>query len=163
MGVIQRPLSPHLTIYSPQLTSILSIVHRGTGAMLVILWIGYFMIMDREFVYGSFYGTLAGSSFRSSTAPFRELLALAGRSYHFFNGMRHFLWDQGLLLDLKAVYSSGWTVVACSTILTRTYTVLQDGMQPIFYSSGWTVVACSTILTRTYIVLQDGMQPFFYS
>eukprot|EP00124_Ichthyophonus_hoferi_P005043 Ihof_evm1s650 gene=Ihof_evmTU1s650 len=29
---LNRPLSPHLTIYSPQLTSVLSVCHRITGA-----------------------------------------------------------------------------------------------------------------------------------
>ena len=32
----QRPLSPHLQIYKPQLTSILSITHRLTGILLTI-------------------------------------------------------------------------------------------------------------------------------
>jgi succinate dehydrogenase cytochrome b556 subunit len=31
---INRPLSPHLTIYKPQLTSTLSIFHRISGAFL---------------------------------------------------------------------------------------------------------------------------------
>ena len=41
----QRPLSPHLQIYKPQLTSILSILHRGTGIVLsmgsiiLVVWI----------------------------------------------------------------------------------------------------------------------------
>ena len=30
----ERPLSPHLQIYKPQLTSVLSITHRGTGVFL---------------------------------------------------------------------------------------------------------------------------------
>lgn len=33
-GRLQRPMSPHLTIYKPQLTSMLSITHRGTGVAL---------------------------------------------------------------------------------------------------------------------------------
>ncbi|MBL8676954.1 MAG: succinate dehydrogenase, cytochrome b556 subunit, partial [Alphaproteobacteria bacterium] len=38
---IKRPLSPHLQIYKPQITSVLSILHRGTGVVLFggsILW-----------------------------------------------------------------------------------------------------------------------------
>ena len=40
-----RPLSPHLTVYKPQITSVLSIFHRITGAglsvgtVLVVLWL----------------------------------------------------------------------------------------------------------------------------
>jgi len=33
-GRLSRPMSPHLTIYKPQLTTILSITHRGTGVAL---------------------------------------------------------------------------------------------------------------------------------
>ncbi|MBT8116035.1 MAG: succinate dehydrogenase, cytochrome b556 subunit, partial [Arenicella sp.] len=32
----QRPLSPHLQVYRPQLTSMLSVLHRGTGIFLFI-------------------------------------------------------------------------------------------------------------------------------
>jgi len=31
---LHRPMSPHLTIYKPQLTTMLSITHRGTGVAL---------------------------------------------------------------------------------------------------------------------------------
>lgn len=31
---LSRPMSPHLTIYKPQLTTLLSITHRGTGVAL---------------------------------------------------------------------------------------------------------------------------------
>merc|ERR1712072_62218 len=132
-NIIQRPLSPHLTIYQAQLTSILSIVHRGTGAMLAALCIGYFIYEDRDFVYGLAYNVLVGSSARyGSPASVREILAFAGRSFHFFNGVRHFLWDQGLLLNLKSVYSSGWVVVVLSTLLTRLFFMHYDEMEPLY-------------------------------
>ena len=42
-----RPLSPHLTIYKPQLTSVLSIFHRITGAILgltlVISFVAFYL------------------------------------------------------------------------------------------------------------------------
>lgn len=34
---LRRPVSPHLTIYKPQITSMLSITHRGTGLALSVL------------------------------------------------------------------------------------------------------------------------------
>ncbi|RLA13585.1 MAG: succinate dehydrogenase, cytochrome b556 subunit, partial [Gammaproteobacteria bacterium] len=36
MATDNRPLSPHLQIYKPQLTSVLSITHRGTGVFLTL-------------------------------------------------------------------------------------------------------------------------------
>ena len=41
----ERPLSPHLQVYKPQLTSMMSIIHRGTGvflsvaAIFVVYWV----------------------------------------------------------------------------------------------------------------------------
>ena len=34
MAQVERPLSPHIQIYKPQLTSVLSILHRATGVAL---------------------------------------------------------------------------------------------------------------------------------
>merc|ERR1712179_398808 len=38
---LERPLSPHLTIYKPQLTSMLSITHRGTGLAQSVILTGF--------------------------------------------------------------------------------------------------------------------------
>lgn len=38
--------------------------------------------------------------------------------YHFCCGVRHLLWDSGLLLSLRGVYVSGWTAIAISTAFT---------------------------------------------
>lgn len=37
---LKRPMSPHLTIYKFQLTSMLSITHRGTGVALSVITAG---------------------------------------------------------------------------------------------------------------------------
>lgn len=37
---LRRPMSPHLTIYKPQITSLLSVTHRGTGVALAGLLYG---------------------------------------------------------------------------------------------------------------------------
>src|SRR5690625_3599516 len=41
-----RPLSPHLQVYQPQLTSVLSIFHRASGMWLALgaLWLAYWLI-----------------------------------------------------------------------------------------------------------------------
>ena len=36
MTLQNRPLSPHLQVYKPQLTSVLSITHRATGVALAV-------------------------------------------------------------------------------------------------------------------------------
>ncbi len=44
---LSRPLSPHLTIYKPQWTSMLSITHRGTGCFQSALLSGFALGGDK--------------------------------------------------------------------------------------------------------------------
>ena len=56
-----RPLSPHLTIYRPQLNSVLSILHRITGIALsitLLILIGFFISLifgEKIFIVFSTY------------------------------------------------------------------------------------------------------------
>ena len=132
---IQRPLSPHLTIYQPQLTSVLSIVHRATGARLVAFYIGYFVRENMNYVYGLSYSTFARNCLRSKLVIFIQLFVFAGLSYHFFNGIRHYCWDSGLFLDLTTVYRTGWTVVLSTLVLTTVFFLYVNGAVPVFLGS----------------------------
>jgi succinate dehydrogenase / fumarate reductase cytochrome b subunit len=112
-----RPLSPHLQLYKPQLTSILSIIHRFTGITLVI---GLF-----AFVCWIMAVALGEPTFNKIQSYFRSWYgqsALFGWSfcffYHLCNGIRHLFWDIGLGLNLSIVYRSGWLVLYSSITLT---------------------------------------------
>ena len=112
-----RPMSPHLQIYRPQLTSILSIVHRMTGvgltlgAVLVVWWLlaaatgaDYFAIVDGLLTSWIGYLVLLGSTW-----------ALA---YHLLNGIRHLFWDMGYGFEIETVERSGMAVLVGSGVLT---------------------------------------------
>ncbi len=117
MSTPDRPLSPHLQVYRPQLTSVLSITHRATGvalsagAILLAAWLialaagpeSYSRVMA---VVGSLPGKLV---------TFLFTLALY---YHLCNGIRHLFWDAGYGLELDATYASGKAVVVASILLT---------------------------------------------
>jgi succinate dehydrogenase / fumarate reductase cytochrome b subunit len=116
MPASNRPLSPHLLLYKPQLTSVLSIVHRGTGValavglLLVVYWLvalaaGPDTFGNAQLIMGSWIG---------NAILFGFTFALF---YHLCNGIRHLFWDAGLGLDLKTVYASGWSVLAASIVL----------------------------------------------
>jgi len=112
-----RPLSPHLQIYKPQITSILSIFHRLTG---ISLSIGSFIIV--AWIVSLSMGIESYSYFMSivdnwfiQTIIFGFAFALF---YHFSNGIRHLFWDAGLGFELKSVYVSGSIVVLNAIILT---------------------------------------------
>jgi succinate dehydrogenase / fumarate reductase cytochrome b subunit len=113
----KRPLSPHLQVYRPQLTSILSITHRGTGIFLALgaLYLVCWLLAiasgpDAFAAVNGFAGSIVG-----------RLLMLGwtfSLFYHLANGIRHLIWDAGLGLDLKSTYMSGWLVVVTSVALT---------------------------------------------
>ncbi|MEM0923440.1 MAG: succinate dehydrogenase, cytochrome b556 subunit [Pseudomonadota bacterium] len=118
-----RPLSPHLQVYRPQITSMLSILHRATGVGLlvgaagVVWWLlaaatsaEHFALADA--VLTSWIGTLVmlGSAW-----------ALC---YHFANGIRHLIWDMGLGFELDQVTKSGYAALGASVALTLALIVL---------------------------------------
>lgn len=117
MTAQNRPLSPHLQVYRPQLTSVLSFGHRatgvalGAGTLLLVYWLIATAMGAESFetargVIGSFLGRLL--LFGWSLALF----------YHLCNGIRHLVWDAGYCLELPGVYLSGWAVVIATGLLT---------------------------------------------
>jgi succinate dehydrogenase / fumarate reductase cytochrome b subunit len=112
-----RPLSPHLQVYRPQLTSILSITHRGTG---IFLALGALYLVAWLLAIAS--GPDAYASVSAFSASIVGRLLLLGWTfslfYHLANGIRHLVWDAGVGLDLKTTYMSGWLVVVGAVVLT---------------------------------------------
>jgi succinate dehydrogenase / fumarate reductase cytochrome b subunit len=117
MTPAQRPLSPHLQVYKPQLTSVLSISHRVTGlgltagTIFLVWWLVAASAGDASFATAqSFFGSWLG------------LLMLFAWTFFFFyhlcNGIRHLVWDTGYGLDIRTAYLSGWVVVGTSVGLT---------------------------------------------
>lgn len=117
MSEAQRPLSPHLTVYRPQLTSVLSILHRmtgvalGAGTLLLVWWLAAAASGPEAFATAqAFTGSVIG-----------RLLLLGwtwALLYHLCNGIRHLFWDAGLGYEIATVNRSGWAVVAASAALT---------------------------------------------
>ena len=117
MSIRPRPLSPHLQVYRPQVTSVLSFLHRGTGLFLVLgtlmisFWVITLALGHNIFViYQTWLGSLIG----------KVLLVFWSFSlfYHWANGIRHLFWDIGWGYDIDRVHMTGWIVVSVSVILT---------------------------------------------
>ena len=115
----ERPLSPFMIgpYYRPQLTSMLSIVHRLTGvglsvgSMLLVWWL--VALAGGPWSYAAFSGHVA--------AWYGQLLLLGwswALLYHLCNGVRHLVWDLGYGYSIPAVYRSGYVMVAMSFLLT---------------------------------------------
>lgn len=117
MTAQDRPLSPHLQVYRPQLTSILSIVHRLTGLALTAgtLLFAYWLVATAS-------GEAAYATASAVIGSFIGRLFLFGWSvalfYHLCNGVRHLFWDAGYGYELPAAYRSGYAVLAATGALT---------------------------------------------
>jgi succinate dehydrogenase / fumarate reductase cytochrome b subunit len=112
-----RPLSPHLQVYRPQLTSTLSILHRLTGialaagTLLLVCWL-----------YAAASGAEAFAAVQEFNGSIVGRLILFGWTfalfYHLCNGMRHLAWDTGWGFDIPTAYTTGRVVVAAAIVLT---------------------------------------------
>ena len=112
-----RPLSPHLTIYKPQLTSITSILIRITGNALIV---SVFLIVCWLFSAATSpqYFTVIDSFMNSWLGALVLISSLWAVWYHLLGGLRHLIWDRAIGLDLKTAEYLGWSVVFGSVLLT---------------------------------------------
>ena len=110
------PISPHLQIYKPQIPSLLSLTHRITGfglnlaLILLSLWIISFGLGSD--VYANFV-----TIFETIFVKIIVYFIVLGISYHALNGIRHILWDFGLMISNKAALVSGLLIIFTSVIL----------------------------------------------
>ncbi len=113
----KRPLSPHLQIYRPQITSVLSISHRFTGAalgaglLLLVYWLAALAAGDQAY---------AAALEVLGAWPVKIVLFLGVFAffYHLCNGIRHLWWDTGRGFEIAQVNRSGWVVLAVAAALT---------------------------------------------
>ena len=112
-----RPLSPHLTIYRPQWTSMTSIFTRITGnallvaALLIVWW--FIAAATGPEAFATADGFL--------TSWFGDLvmfLSMAALWYHTLAGIRHLVWDQGYMLEVDRAETFGQAMVLVAVLLT---------------------------------------------
>lgn len=113
----QRPQSPNIQVYRPQLTSVLSIANRISGVVLslgavgLVLWL--LAAASGPEAYAHVQSLLA-----SPPGQIGLLLFVFAFFFHLCGGLRHLAWDLGYGFDLATIYASGWIVVAASVVLT---------------------------------------------
>ena len=113
----ERPLSPHLQIYRPMLTMMMSIAHRISGAanavgfLLLTWWLVAIASGPEAYaIVNHFFGSIAG----------RTLLFLFswGLIHHMLGGIRHLIWDTGHGLDKTSIEVFAWATIIGSIALT---------------------------------------------
>jgi succinate dehydrogenase / fumarate reductase cytochrome b subunit len=122
--LVRRPLSPHLQVYKPQITTITSILHRisgvalGVGTLVLTWWLVAAATSDAA------YGRAAW--FISSWIG---ILMLIGWTlalwYHFLNGIRHLFWDAGYGFDLPTAHATGrFSLIGAAVLTVLTWIVI---------------------------------------
>lgn len=112
-----RPLSPHLQIYRPQINSVMSILHRITGVgmgLTGILLVWWFMAAATSPWQFAFIDGLLTSWVGQAVL----LVSLWAFWYHFFNGIRHLRWDAVKGFGVGESIRSGWRVLGLSVVFT---------------------------------------------
>jgi succinate dehydrogenase / fumarate reductase cytochrome b subunit len=113
----ERPLSPHLQIYRPMLTMLMSIAHRisGVGNAVGFLLLAWWLVAislgpDAYAQVSAFFGSIFG----------RLLLFLFSWSliHHMLGGIRHLIWDTGAGLDKVSIEVFAWATIIGSITLT---------------------------------------------
>lgn len=114
---VQRPLSPHLQIYRPQLTSFTSILTRITGnamavtVVLIVWWLlaaasGEPYFRTANWVLTSWFGDIVLTA------------SVLGMWYHLLAGLRHLYFDSGRGLDIPTAEKLGIACIVGSVVLT---------------------------------------------
>lgn len=112
-----RPLSPHLQIYRPMLTMMMSIAHRisgaalATGFALLAWWLVAISAGPEQYAnVSSFFASIIG----------RGLLFLYSWAliHHMLGGIRHLIWDTGHGLDKVSIEVFALATIIGSTVLT---------------------------------------------
>ena len=124
MNSVSRPLSPHLSVYKPQITSSLSILHRITG---FVLYLGL-LYLSWVIIFSTFSDVVLAQTFLNLTVTvvssfFGKLLLFAWifcLNYHAVNGIRHLIWDTGSGFSIEAVTKSGIIALCAAVLFTGT-------------------------------------------
>lgn len=113
----KRPLSPHLSIYRPIPTMIISIVHRVTGmalyggTLLLAWWL--YGVASGEATFNTTNGVISH--------PLGQLVLFGftwALIHHMLGGIRHFFWDLGKGFEKETATKTAWLILILSILIT---------------------------------------------
>ena len=113
----ENPLSPHIQIYSWNISSLISISHRVVGVVniviltLICLWIALLLLGEANYEYIKFF-------LQSFLGKFLILGLIWSFSFQILSEIRHLFWDFGYGFELKTSKISGLIVIFGSFVLT---------------------------------------------
>lgn len=106
LNIFNRPISPHLLIYSAQISSVFSIWHRITSIFLIFSLICHIINLKRILIFNFSYITIFDLNIFLWLITYIYVINLFVFLYHSLNGIRHIFWDLNFLLGLKKLIFS---------------------------------------------------------
>ena len=113
----KNPISPHIQIYSWHISSLVSIGHRITGVIniiiltIVMFWIGSLLVGENFYqIIFNFLNSFFGKFFIIGT--------IWSFTFHSLSELRHLFWDLGYGFELKTANLTGALVIIFSIIFT---------------------------------------------
>ncbi|XP_048867212.1 succinate dehydrogenase cytochrome b560 subunit, mitochondrial isoform X2 [Brienomyrus brachyistius] len=114
---LNRPVSPHFTIYRWSIPMMMSISHRGTGMALstgISLFAVGALVLPGD--YAHYLELIRSLSLGTPIIAGAKFALAFPVAYHTFNGIRHLLWDVGKGFKIPEVYRSGYAVLLLSLL-----------------------------------------------
>ena len=112
-----NPLSPHIQIYNWHISSLVSICHRITGIINIIIitlicfWVAFLLLGNSNYeLIQNFFVTFFGK--------FIIIGTVWSFSFQILSEIRHLFWDLGLGFELKTSNITGLLVIFGSFVLT---------------------------------------------
>nr|AAH78306.1 Succinate dehydrogenase complex, subunit C, integral membrane protein [Danio rerio] len=115
---LNRPMSPHMTIYKWSVPMAMSISHRGTGIALssgISAFALAALVLPESYPY--YLDLIHSLTFGPQFLAFSKFALAFPVVYHTYNGIRHLAWDAGKGFKIPEVYRSGYVVLGL-TVLT---------------------------------------------
>ena len=113
----KNPISPHIQIYSWHISSLVSIGHRITGVINIIILTGITFWIGSLLIGESFYQSIF-SFFNSFFGKLFVIGTIWSFTFHSLSELRHLFWDMGYGFELKTANLTGSLVIIFSIILT---------------------------------------------
>ena len=113
----KNPLSPHIQIYNWHISSLISISHRITGIINIIIvtlicfWVALLLLGNTNY-------ELIQKFFETYIGKFVIVGTVWSFSFQILSEIRHIFWDLGLGFELKTSHITGLLVIFGSLALT---------------------------------------------
>ena len=123
----ENPLSPHIQIYSWNISSLISISHRVVGVVniviltLICLWIALLLLGEANYEYIKFF-------LQSFFGKFLIVGIIWSFTFQILSEIRHLFWDFGYGFELKTSKISGLIVIFGSFVLTILIYLFEKGI-----------------------------------